>query len=193
MAIEYERKYRATPELLQQLDAFTDGPRQLLQMHTTYYDTPTGQLSGRHYTLRTRRENGSCVCTLKAPAAGGGRGEWELLCEDIHRAIPELCKLGAPSDLPVLAQEGLIPVCGARFTRIAKMLVLPGGALELALDQGVLYSGRKQQPLCEIELELKEGSPALCDSYAAQLAGLFALVPEKRSKFRRALALYREE
>lgn len=57
MAIEYERKFRATPELLQQLDAVTNGPRTQLQMHTTYYDTPTGQLSARHYTLRTRLEN----------------------------------------------------------------------------------------------------------------------------------------
>lgn len=193
MGIEYERKFAATPQILCQIDRQTEGVRQVLQMQTTYYDTPTGQLSARYYTLRCRMENDRAVCTLKAPAPDGGRGEWELECGDIHQAIPELCKLGAPKDLISLAEEGLLPICGARFTRIAKTLELPNCTLELALDQGQLTGADKTAPLCEVEVELKTGEKAGCNAYAAQLAIAYGLQPEQRSKFRRALALYKGE
>lgn len=193
MGIEYELKYRATQQILQQIDAAVEGERTVLQMQTTYYDTPSGQLSDRFYTLRCRLENGKPICTLKAPAPGVSRGEWELECGDIQAAIPELCKLGAPADLPELTQAGLLPICGARFTRIAKTLELPHCTLELALDRGELFSGDQSLPLCEVEVELKDGDPNGCTAYAAQLAIAFGLEPENRSKFRRALALYKGE
>lgn len=193
MGVEYELKFAATPQILCEIDGKTNGTRQVLQMQTTYYDTPTGKLSARYYTLRCRMENQKAVCTLKAPAPDGSRGEWELECADIHQAIPELCKLGAPVDLMALAEEGLLPICGARFTRIAKTLELPGCTLELALDQGQLVGADKTEPLCEAEVELKSGEKAACNAYAAQLAVAYGLQPEHRSKFRRALALYKGE
>lgn len=193
MGVEYELKFRATPDILQQIDRFAEGDRTLYNMQTTYYDTPSGALSQRFYTLRTRQENDLAVCTLKAPLKGYGRGEWELPCKDILAAIPELCKLGGPADLPELTAEGIVPVCGARFTRIAKTLKLPDCVLELALDEGVLLGGGKEMPLCEVEVELKEGDPACCEAYGRQLAFLFGLEPEGKSKFRRALALYKGE
>ena len=193
MGVEYELKFRATPDILRQIDGFAQGETTLYNMQTTYFDTPSGALSERFYTLRTRRENDLAVCTLKAPIAGNGRGEWELECDDILAAIPELCKLGCPADLPQLTAEGLVPVCGARFHRIAKTLVLPDCVLELALDEGVLLGGGKEIPLCEVEVELKEGETACCEAYGRQLAFLFGLEPEKKSKFRRALALHKGE
>lgn len=193
MGIEFELKYGATPEVLAQIDRFAEGEQTVYQMQTTYYDTPDGKLSAVFYTLRCRMENETAVCTLKAPVEGKGRGEWELNCEDIAAAIPELCKLGAPDDLMSMTAEGVIPICGARFTRIAKTLLLPDCTVELALDQGVLIGGGKEIPLCEVEVELKSGEPAYCEAYARQLAMLFGLKPEKKSKFRRALALYKGE
>ena len=193
MGVEYELKFRAKPEILAQIEQFAEGETTHYKMRTTYFDTPSGALSKRVYTLRTRQENEISVCTLKAPIEGHGRGEWELECDDIQKAIPELCKLGCPGDLSELTAEGLIPVCGARFDRIAKTLVLPDCVLELALDEGVLMGGGKEIPLCEVEVELKEGEPACCEAYGRQLAILFGLEPEQRSKFRRALALYKGE
>jgi len=193
MGIEFELKYRATPEQLAQIELFAEGERTLYHMQTTYYDTPDGKLSERYYTLRCRMENERAVCTLKAPVEERGRGEWELDCDDIGKAIPELCKLGAPADLQELTAGGLVPICGARFTRIAKTVVLPDCTVELALDKGVLMGGGKEVPLCEVEVELKSGEPAYCEAYARQLALIFGLEPEKKSKFRRALALYKGE
>ena len=193
MGIEFELKFRATPQILRQLDNRLEGPRSCFKMQTTYYDTPSGGLSRRHYTLRTRLENQVAVCTLKTPAQGGGRGEWELACDDIQVAIPELCKLGAPAELPELTKEGLIVVCGARFDRIAKTVELNGCTVEVALDEGVLMGGGKEIPLCEVEVELKAGNPDRCQAYANQLAIAYGLEPETKSKFRRALALYKGE
>jgi len=193
MGVEFELKYRATPEVLAQIDRFAEGEQTVYQMQTTYYDTPDGKLSAVYYTLRCRMENDTAVCTLKAPIEGQGRGEWELNCDDITAAIPELCKLGAPADLMNRTAGGVIPICGARFTRIAKTVELPDCTVEVALDKGVLMGGGRELPLCEVEVELKSGEPAYCEAYARQLAVLFGLEPEKKSKFRRALALYKGE
>lgn len=193
MGIEFELKYRATPEALEQLDLLVDGARTVYRMQTTYYDTADGRLSAKYYTLRCRVENETAVCTLKAPAKGLGRGEWDLECDDIQKAIPELCKLGAPQDLQELTADGVIPICGARFTRIAKQVVLPDCTVELALDQGVLLGGGREIPLCEMEVELKDGDPGQCEQYARRLAKLLSLEPESKSKFRRAQLLYKGE
>ena len=193
MGIEFELKFRATPEIQQAILAEMPGQEHTYSMQTTYYDTPSGVLSARHYTLRRRMENDASVCTLKAPAPGGARGDWETECGAIEDAISVLCKLGAPADLPALVAEGLLPICGARFTRVARTLELPDCTVELAVDSGILTGGGKEIPLCEVEVELKSGEPAICVAFAKKLAELYGLTPEPKSKFRRALDLYRGE
>lgn len=192
MGIEYEQKFDATPALLRAIaEAFPEESR-IFQMETAYYDTPSGALSARHYTLRQRLENGVSVCTLKTPA-GDARAEWELTCDTIQEAIAQLPQLGCPADFAVLVQEGVTCVCSARFTRIAKTISTAEGTLELALDEGVLMGGKRELPLCEVEVELKDGTPAFCDVFAKMLAHRFDLKVQPFSKFRRALALYRGE
>ena len=193
MGIEIELKFKATPQQLTQLrQAYAQGSN-CYQMQTTYYDTPTEAFSARHYTLRCRKENDLHVCTLKTPAGGIGRREWEVECDSIERALPELCKLGAPCEIQNYAREGLLPICGARFTRLAVMVQTESFTAELALDEGILTGGDRQIPLCEVEVELKSGSEAACVAFARALAEKYGLVQENRSKFRRALALYRGE
>ena len=159
-------------------------------MHTTYYDTPDRALSARKWTLRRRLESGISVCTLKTPA-GLGRREYEVRCDTIEEAITELCKLDGPKELLALTAGGVVPVCGAAFTRFAKLVELPEGAVEVALDSGELFGGENRQPLCELEVELKAGTPVVAQNFALQLAVQFPLVPETKSKFNRALALAR--
>ena len=190
MGIEFELKYRAIPEIQEKLAE--TGCWHSISMETTYYDTPSKALSSRFFTLRRRLENGVSVCTLKAPAGELARGEWETRCESIEAAVLELCKLGCPSELPELIAEGLEAVCGARFTRRCSSVEFGGAVLELALDRGILFAGEKQIPLCEIEVELKEGSQAQALAYGKILSELYGLEPEHGSKFKRALALAEE-
>ena len=191
MAIEYELKFQATEAVLQQLFAqYGENPCQHFQMETTYYDTPSGALSARHYTLRRRMENEESVCTLKSPATGNGRNEQEIACDSIQKAIPIFCQTGAPEDFGQLVQEGLIAVCGAKFHRIAITLQSEDCVLELALDQGILTGGGKEIPLCEVEVELKEGEQLFADLFATILSSQYGLTAQRHSKFRRALSLY---
>lgn len=193
MGVEFEVKFQAAPEILQQLDKAISGERTVFQMETTYYDTEDKALSQLHYTLRRRLENGLSVCTLKTPAGGLGRQEFEVNCEDIKTAIPMLCKLFGDAQLPVLLEKGVKPLCGAKFTRIAKTVALEGGVVELALDRGALLGGGKTAPLCEIEVELKKGPEEVALEYAKELAKTYGLTQEKKSKFRRAKDLQEGE
>lgn len=194
MGIEYELKFQANAAALEAIAAeYSRYPSKQFQMETTYYDTPSGALSQRHYTLRRRMENEKSICTLKTPAAGHGRNEIELECNCIEDAIPVLCASGAPENFEALVQEGLIAVCGAQFRRTAITLESRDCTLELALDNGTLTGGGKTIPLCEVEVELKEGQTDSADLFAQMLAIQFGLLPETKSKFRRALALYKGE
>lgn len=192
LGMEYELKYGASPgaqaAIREELRDFTE-----ITMETAYYDTPDGALAARKITLRCRKENGVAVCTVKTPAGGNSRGEWEIEWDDIHTAVPKLCKLGGPEELLSLTKGALVQVCGARFTRLAKRIDLPNAVAELALDRGVLLGGGKEAPLCEIEVELKSGSRQETAEYAAALAARYGLQPEPKSKFRRALALAKGE
>ena len=188
MGREFEKKFRATEEQFAAILAdFSDLAE--TKMETTYYDSPFRRLGALHWTLRRRMENDTSVCTLKTPAADGARNEWEVQCGSIMQAIPMLCKLGAPMELMTATVSGIIPVCGARFTRLSRMISFEDCTLELALDRGVLTGNGKECPLLEVEVECKDGSEDSAALYARVLAAKYGLVPEEKSKFARALAL----
>ena len=193
MGVEFELKYRASRQQLSAIRQAFAGEETCYRMQTTYYDTPAGSFSAKKCTLRRRMENDVSVCTLKTPAGGFGRREWEVESGSIEEAVEELCKLGAPKDILDLSKEGLVPICGARFTRIAKTVYWEDAQLELALDQGILTGGGRETPLCEVEVELKAGSQEDCLAFARELSQRFGLQMEQNSKFRRALALYKGE
>jgi len=193
MSIEFELKYRADSRKLTAMDQAFSQPAQRLTMETDYYDTPAGDLAAKKITLRRRLENGIPVCTLKTPALQGARGEYECRCDSIAQAFPELCKLADLPALLPLAEKGFVCTCGARFTRIARVLHLGDCTVELALDQGILTGGDRQLPLYEVEVELKTGSREAACRFAAALAGDYGLIPESRSKFQRARMLAKGE
>lgn len=164
-----------------------------ITMESTYYDTPQGDIRRLRWTLRRRKENGIPVCTLKTPGEGFGHGEWEVYCANIEDAVDALLEKGAPAQLREFAGAGLSPVCGARFTRLAGIIHAPGCTVELALDDGLLLGGGKEQPLCEVEVELKSGSEDAAANFAIAIAQEFGLRPETRSKIARAMALTQDD
>lgn len=192
MGREFELKFRATDTQQQALQAAFEN-FVTIRMETTYFDTPAGDLSARHVTLRLRKENNSCICTMKTPLPDGSRGEWECEATDISRGLQTLLTLGAPEALCRLALEGVVPVCGAKFTRLATQVSTGEGSAELALDKGVLLGGGREIPLCEVEVEHKEGADKATLTLAKFLASRYGLEPEKHSKFRRAMDLAKGE
>lgn len=192
MGREFELKFRTSGKVQAQIMADLPGGWTSYAMETTYYDTPGRELGRLRWTLRRRYENGRSVCAVKIPAPGGGRGEWEVACDDILEAIPELCKLGGPAELPNFTQDGVEAVCGARFTRQAVLVTLEDCTVELALDSGILTGGGRERKFWEVEVELKSGSEAAAVAYAKALAAQYGLRREKKSKYRRALDLAAE-
>ena len=207
MGRELEYKFRLTPEQAAAIGA-DYGPFAETRMETAYYDTPHRRLSAARQTLRRRLENGRSVCTVKTPKPDGSRSEWELECPSIADAVPELCNLGAPGEwetrapslaeglvslkaqgAPVPEAEGLTEICAARFTRHSRILPIPEGKAELALDRGVLRGTREEAPLLELELELKEGPDEALAAFAREFAGKYGLSEEPQSKFARASRL----
>ena len=194
MGKELELKFRATPEILSRMEETLGGTFREIRMRTFYYDTPSWDLAARKWTLRCRRENGAGVCTLKTPADGFGRNEWETECDDIFAAIPLLAAESGLPELEELAQrQELLSICGAVFVRRCRILDLGSTTVELALDQGVLLGGMKDLPFAEAEIELKSGSEDTLLLFARKLQGDFGLITEHASKFARAKALAKEE
>ena len=188
MGIEFELKYAATAADLQRLKERFPGLRPIA-METTYYDNENGDFSRLKWTFRRRMENEKSICTLKTPMEGLGRAEFEVECGNIDDAIPLLIEQGAPKRLLLLTLPGIAPSCGARFTRLAGLLEIPGGKVELALDEGVLLGGGKEFPFTEVEVELKDGSEEAVTAFAAALAAEYGLKPEHKSKVARARQL----
>ena len=184
MGREFELKYRAQGEVLARIREALGGFAPMA-METVYYDTPERTLSAKHWTLRQRMENGIRVCTLKTPAPGGAREEWEVVDAGLADALPRLASLSGKD----LAFPDLQPLCGARFTRLRKLEAHDGCTVEIALDQGILTGGNRELPFAELEVELKEGSEEAAIRFAEELAAKYGLTPEKKSKFARARAL----
>ena len=188
MGREFELKFRSDAgkiaAIKEKYACFTT-----ISMETTYYDTPDLKLAMHHWTLRRRMENGISVCTFKRPHADGGRSEWEVEAANITEGILKLCQNGADLELMRATAGGIMEVCGARFTRLAAPLEIPGAKVELALDEGILMGRGKELPFAEVEVELKEGTDEAAVAFAKALAEEFGLVPEEKSKFARAMAL----
>lgn len=188
MGREFELKYAATAAQLQVLKDRYPHLRPIA-METTYYDNAAGDFSRLKWTFRRRMENEKSVCTLKTPADGLDRAEFEVECGGIEEAVPLLLAQGAPRELLLLTSGGVSHSCGAKFTRLAGILELPGCTVELALDEGVLLGGGKELPFREVEVELKEGSKAAAVAFGQVLAAQLHLQTEPRSKVARARAL----
>ena len=188
MGREFELKFRATQQQLGKIRADLKESH-TIHMETTYYDTPDGTLGRLHWTLRRRMENGVSICTLKSNLPDGSRGEWETECQDILQAVPRLIGMGAPEALLEYTRQGVVPTCGARFTREAALLPAGEGEIELALDSGFLLGGGKELPFAEVEVELKRGADSDAVAFGEALAEAYHLTPEPKSKLRRALDL----
>lgn len=188
MGREFELKYQASPETIASIQS-KFGEFTPIAMETTYFDTADLALRQRKWTLRLRLENGKSVCTVKTPLPDGSRGEWEVEASGLRSAVPRLCAMGAPAEILDYVNQGVTPFCGARFTRLAKAIDLPGGSVELALDRGVLLGGGQELPFAEVEVELKSGDDSTAQSFADTLASEFGLTEQPQSKLARAMAL----
>lgn len=162
---------------------------------SVYFDTPDQALRRNGLTLRVRHIGARRIQTVKAEADQSlglaVRREWET---DISGDVPEPAAVGDPALRHALARliggQVLQPVFESDIRRTAWLLqAAEGSRVELALDIGCLAAGNRRQPVHEVELEVKEGPPAIVFDIAADLNRTIPFAFEARSKADRGFAL----
>ncbi|MCC7547050.1 MAG: CHAD domain-containing protein [Burkholderiales bacterium] len=164
-------------------------------MHGIYFDTPERALQRARAALRLRREGSQWVQTIKfgGSVEGGLHSRYE---SEKRVAGPFLDRqaLAHPALEPLLNDAGLldtlVPVFTVQFRRTTRMLSpAPDTSIELCVDVGEIRTGERSLPLCEMELELKAGSPAALIDFAQILVEQVPGRLEPASKAERGYAL----
>ncbi|HGO5855414.1 TPA: inorganic triphosphatase [Mannheimia haemolytica] len=137
----------------------------------TYYDTPEQCFASQKMGLRVRSVNQKYEITLKTQGEIVGglhiRPEYNLALPDSwpdFQALVEKYRL--PFENPEQIAESLQAIFSTDFTRKTWLLQVGQSKLEVALDLGIIKNHVGEEPICELEFEIKQG----------ELSDLFTLV-----------------
>jgi len=174
--------------LLKGVHSFGRKPARLVSV---YFDTKKLKLRRKALSLRIRRVGGRVVQTVKQETGPATfvRNEWE---HDIAARQPDLEVVGNTplgSLLNKKLRRGLMPVFETRVQRKVWQLQCDGSEIELCIDKGEVVAGRKNEPICEVELELKRGQRRDLLKVAKMLAETVPVQLAITSKAERGYAL----
>jgi triphosphatase len=143
------------------VDAFHDPAHATLS--SVYFDSEDRSLREHGLTLRVRHIGAKRVQTIKSVDRGSDwleRSEWE---QTIQGDQPNLQDLNDTPLCPILTdnvRNALKPVFETRIERTTYNRSEKGTHIVVAVDQGQIVASDTCCPVSEIELELKEGTPA---------------------------------
>jgi inorganic triphosphatase YgiF len=161
--METELKFALSPEAHRAVGKLVEHEGDTIRHNdvSTYFDTPDLRLHKAGFSLRVRRRSDRNAYVQTVKSAGDSqfnRNEWEW---PIERGSPELDVLDeVPGLTPVLDGHGadLREIFRTEVEREQHILhPMPGAAVELAFDHGVIAAGERRERLSELELELKDG------------------------------------
>jgi triphosphatase len=181
---EIELKFACGPkDLAAVLAAAPAGDDETRELISVYFDTADHVLQKAGASLRVREHKGLRVQTLKR-----GRG---LVREEHEAPIEGLAPDPALEPLPELLPKdaSLRPAFNVRVSRRQRTFRYGGAEIEMALDQGEVSGGERKSPICEVELELRSGSPAALFALARELSAVAPLYLAFESKAARGQAL----
>ncbi|MBV9529712.1 MAG: CYTH and CHAD domain-containing protein [Bradyrhizobium sp.] len=162
---------------------------------STYFDTDARDLRGRRVTLRVRRIGDKCIQTIKTANDGPGfleRSEWEQAIEG-DRPDLTLVKDTAVGPLITDVCDALKPVFETRIERTSYHLNGNASDIVMAVGEGQIVAGDSSVPVAEIELELKQGTPADLFKIARQINEIVPAHLEAKSKADRGYELLENE
>ncbi len=200
--MEIEAKYAVPdPETFRRLQALEElcgyalGAPQVREVHDTYLDSADRRVLATGYFCRRRQDPQGMLITLKALAPSSGavhrREEWET-------TLPADSPLEQWPPGPVhdhllqwVGDSALLPLVELDQVRQVRTVVQGERTVaEMSLDQVVFSAGGRRETALELEVELKaEGKEDDLAALATCLGADWGLVPEPRSKFKRALDL----
>ncbi|MFM7123652.1 MAG: CHAD domain-containing protein [Fluviibacter sp.] len=173
-------------------------PAKRLKLYNTYFDTPDLALTKQKVAVRERRVLRKTLLTVKtAQRSEGGisqRSEWEAPTTPGQFDFSTLVDDAQLAESLSLKASELVPVFTTDFSRRVWTLNFRRATIEVALDQGTISVQRdeltREQPICELELELKQGNPATLFALARMLSRDVRLHPADESKAARGYALF---
>lgn len=167
MPPEIELKICLIPENIPHLQIWLDKlqPFQTEQMmlSNTYYDTPERFFQQHKMGLRVRGKNAHYELTLKTEgqiiSGLHVRPEYNLA---LDTPTPALKRLVSEHNLQIEQlneiEQHLKKQFSIDFNRTTWLLKYQQSVIEIALDHGKIKAADRQEPICEMEFELKEGS-----------------------------------
>ncbi|TPG42647.1 inorganic triphosphatase [Sphingomonas koreensis] len=172
MAQEIELKLELTREAADAIEAsgLLVGNPETVQQRSIYFDTPNQSLSKAGLSLRIRRSGAKRIQTVKASSGSAAglfaRSEWERPVKDdtpiVDDATPIRALLGDVDD-------AIAPAFGVEVERRTWIISTSDATIELVLDRGDAIVGERRSPICEMELELKQGDPAALFTLARKI------------------------
>ena len=170
-----------------------------MRLQAAYFDTADRRLAAAGLALRLRKEGRRWVQTLKGAGADAlQRLEHEVaLAASAAPALDPTRHAGTPAGdrLAELLGDGapLLETFRTDVRRLLRTLRTRAGGVELALDTGEIVAGERRAAVCELEIELKSGSPAAVLGVARRWIERHGLVVDVRTKAERGDRLARGE
>lgn len=156
------------------LRARSEGRASTRTLRTIYFDTADRALKGAGLTLRLRRTGGRWVqCVKMGDRLSGGVSAKREIEVFVRRDMPDIQAI-ADEDVrnhitQVVGDQELIAVFETDMKRTARLLRLPSGDVELALDRGEIRADDRTTPIQELEIELKSGEAAAVYEAASEI------------------------
>src|SRR3974377_953599 len=179
------------------LKGATEAAAKPVSLFSVYFDTDELNLHQKGLSLRVRRIGRRHVQTIKQENPGNAalfaRGEWE---HDVATKQPDLDAARDTALAPLLnnkLRRALKPVFETRVHRKVFQIRRGQSDIEISIDKGKIEAGQKSSPLCEVELELKQGQAADLFKLAKILAHEVPVQVAVKSKADRGYALLTAE
>lgn len=134
------------------------------QLFNAYFETADQWFRRHDCGLRTRLKSGQYEQTIKLAGQQHGaahiRPEYNLPCQSVEPVLTDFPSEIWPQGTDVeLLQQHLQELFRTDFVRQAYILQLDDGStVEAVLDIGTVVGGGAEAPICELELELQQGS-----------------------------------
>jgi inorganic triphosphatase YgiF len=195
---EFELKFQIDPSHRAAVEAaVARGRSYRTRLRARYFDTADGALAAKHIVLRLRKEGGQWVQTAKAPTDGPlQRHEHNFELPAMGARDVPLPNIARHKGTPVgdlvakaLLEAGhdpatveLVPLYGTDVWRTTREMRTGDALVELAFDRGEVRAGAHTHALCELEIELKHGSPQSMLELAQRWRNRYALWLDTVSK-----------
>lgn len=166
-----------------------------LHLLNGYYDTPELWFQRHGMGLRSRRQGAQIEHTIKLAGQQHGalhaRQEYNVAATELRPQLASFPRELWPEDASVSQlQTELIELFRTDFQRQQWFITMAGGTtMELVFDQGSIQAQESEQPICELELELKAGKVSEVFELARQLVTALPLRLGIQSKAERGYRL----